>query len=180
MTRVFRDSTNPNDIPLTGLDGVMGYGNGDYEWQPWGWRQFGGLPWVKIDVLGTDPEADMLDYENGDVNDVPSAQRWVSQRAPKVPEYYPVVYCDRDNYHILFPALGPKVRYVVATLDSSLFTGPQVIACQHLGAAQTGGNYDETVVYDDKWLPVKRGLLIRSPLKVRRVIARDRNATVWK
>lgn len=180
MNRIFRDSTTAADIPSTGLEGVMGYANGTYQWKDSDWRQFSGLPWVSIDVLGTDPRADILDYENGDVSTIPPAATWVSEHKTAVLDYPPILYSSRDNYSkVLYPHFGSSVRYIVATLDGSVFTGPDVIGCQWKGEKQTGAHYDETLIYDNQWLPIRRGVLVTPDLQGTLMIARDRAHAHW-
>lgn len=153
-----RDSTNPNDIPVAGTQLAAGYVNGAIsQWPANGWDRFSGASKVTIDVLGTRPDADCLDIEPGDASNA-TAVNWV--RAKKERGEMPVLYSNRSNLTPLFNALlaaGFQVvrdfKIWIATLDGTKsvpdMTG--VVAVQYAGEAQTGGHYDESIVYDDSW-----------------------------
>lgn len=161
MTRIMRDSTNPDDIPVQGTDLVAGYANGLYAWTPAGWQRFPGIPHVRIDVNGSDPEGcGVLDVESGDAT-VQQAVTWVKQRRALRPgAYLPIIYCSRATLTPLFNAMnaaGLQVvrdfRLWIATLDGTKTVADMtgVTAVQYAGAAQTGGHYDQSIVYDDTW-----------------------------
>ena len=160
MTRIMRDSTTAGDIPLHGLDLVAGYRNGTYEWSDADWQRFPGIGHAYIDVNGTHAaDAGVLDVETGDAT-VTTAVTWAKQRLALKPDYPPVIYCNRSTLTPLFNALnaaGLEVvkhfRLWVATLDGTktLADMTGVTAIQYAGQAQTGGHYDESIVYDGTW-----------------------------
>ena len=47
--------------------------------------------------------------------------------------------------------LGEDYWLFVATLDGKVHTGHGVIACQDKGAKLTGGHWDESIVFDDRF-----------------------------
>lgn len=160
MTRIGRDSTTAADIPLNGLAVAMGYANGLYAWKAADWARFhdAGIATASIDVNGSHPTADILDIEAGDAT-VGQAPAWV--RAHNQAGGYPaILYADRSTLTPLFNALlagGLHVqrdfRLWIATLDGTKsvpdMTG--VTAVQYAGSLQTGGHYDESVIYDASW-----------------------------
>ena len=159
MTRIMRDSTSPGDIPTDGTQLVAGYVNGLYAWDQAGWDRFAGIPCVRIDVNGTDPSADVLDVELGDAT-VSDAVAWARQKLRVASEYLPVIYCSRSVVPSLESRMSESGLYAghhyklwVATLDGTRelpdMTG--VTAVQYAGSLQTGGHYDESVIYDASW-----------------------------
>lgn len=160
MTRIMRDSTKAADIPHVGTQLVAGYANGAFAWTQADYDRFPGIPHVYIDVLGTDPRgAGVVDVEPLDVG-ISGAVRWVKARLAIKPDYPPIVYCNRSTLTPLFnatDAAGLRVvrdfRLWIATLDGTKtvpdMTG--VTAVQYAGTVQTGGHYDESIVYDDSW-----------------------------
>jgi hypothetical protein len=175
VTRIMRDSTTAADIDPRGLDLVAGYGNGAYRWPEADWDRFA-CPHVFIDVNGSDPAGcGVLDVETGDAT-VATAVAWVKARLALKPSYPPVIYCNRSTLTALFDAMnaaGLKIvrdfRLWVATLDGTKtvpdMTG--VTAVQYAGQAQTGGHYDESIVYDDAWHAAARAqveyIVVRLP-----------------
>jgi hypothetical protein len=162
MTRVMRDSTTLRDIP-TDCHIVAPYINGYYSStlaQVRARFPHQGIAW--IDVNGSRPDAaDILDVEQGDATPAQAAI-WAKARHQLHPHAYPpIIYCNRATLTPVFNALnavglavGPGFRLWIATLDGTKrvadMTG--VTAVQHAGETQTGGHYDESVVYDDTWL----------------------------
>ncbi len=169
MTRIGRDSTVARDIPLKGLAVAMGYANGAYQWSKADAARFtsAGIHVASIDVLGTEPGADILDVEPFDVWPPDRAVKWIQDRRklPTPPAYPGILYANRSTLTPLFNALnGAGLRIVrdfrlgIATLDGTKtvpdMTG--VTFVQYAGTAQTGGHYDESIIYDDAWkAPVK-------------------------
>jgi hypothetical protein len=158
MTRLMRDSTVPNDIPVTGTQLAAGYINGIYAWPVAGWARFPGVPHVTIDVSGAADHADVLDVETGDATPADS-YGWLKAKIARG-EHMPVVYCNRSTQPAVEQATkelihGRDYWFWIATLDGTAvlpdMTG--VVAVQDKGAALTGGHFDESVVYDDAWLP---------------------------
>lgn len=158
-----RDSIRPQAIPLAGLSYVMGYDNGPIsQWPAAAWSRFEGIRQAHIDTQGDHPESHILDVERGDAT-VGSAVGWVraarSLRSPGA--YPPILYCNRAtlpglkammaNYSL---PLVTAYRLGVATLDGTKtipdMTG--VVYVQYASAGMTGGDYDESIVYDTSWL----------------------------
>ena len=161
MTRIMRDSTTAADIPLHGLGLAAGYGNGIYKWSAADWARFPGIPHVGIDVNGSDAAGcGVLDVEKGDATP-DHAPAWVRARLALKPAYPPIIYCNRSTLTPVFNALNAAGLHVVrdfrlwiATLDGVTKTVPDmtgVTAVQYAGQQQTGGHYDESIVYDDTW-----------------------------
>ncbi len=167
MTRIGRDSTTAADIPLVGLDVAMGYANGSDQWTGLDAQRFtrAGVKVAWIDVLGTDPAADVLDVEPFDATTT-QAVSWVQAKRKINPSAYPpIIYCNRSTLTDLFNhlnAAGLQVvrdfRLWIATLDGTKTVADMtgVTAVQWAGTKLTGGHYDESVIYDDAWkAPVK-------------------------
>jgi hypothetical protein len=162
VTRVMRDSTTAADIPTHGLDIAAGYVNGRFAWSPADFNRFTHAAHARIDVNGSAPAgAGILDVETGDAT-VTTAVAWVKQRHAAHPGAYAVIYCNRATLTPLFDAMDAAGLHVVddfhlwiATLDGTKtvhdMTG--VVAVQYAGEAQTGGHFDESLVYDDDWHP---------------------------
>lgn len=140
----------------------MGYANGRYAWSTGDWSRFPHAAHVTIDVNGTNPSADVLDIENGDAS-VGQAPAWTKQHNKIHPtvERIAVLYCNRSTLTPLFNAMaanglhiGHDFKLGIATLDGTTeiadMTG--VAFVQDKGEAQTGGHYDESIVYDDTWM----------------------------
>ncbi len=158
-----RDSTTPGVIPLTGLAIAAGYVNGKYAWTPADWSRFiqAGVQMVRIDVAANAwTAASILDVETGDAT--PDAvPGWVKNRHAAFGDV-PVIYCSRDALTPVFnacQAAGLSVvrdfRLWIATLDGTPAVADMtgVVAVQAYGSNRTGGNYDESIVYDDTWHP---------------------------
>jgi len=162
MTRLMRDSTNLNDIPIDGTDLVAGYVNGNFKASKEDFARFHGIPHVHVDVLGTDPQdAGVLDFESGNPRAPDACAIWAKQRRAALPGHYPpVIYCTRSHLTQLFNAMNAAgleivkdFRLWMATLDGTKrvddMTG--VTAVQFAGQTMTGGHYNESIVYDDEW-----------------------------
>jgi hypothetical protein len=162
MTRIMRDSTTAADIPIPGCQLVAGYTNGQFAWTPEDWARFGTMPKVRIDVNGSNPgAASVLDVEQGDATP-PEAAAWVKNRRVLFPGTAPTIYCNRTTAVLVEAAmqlaglhLATMYTLWIATLDGTR-TLPDmrgVVAIQYAGTAQTGGHYDQSIVYDDTWHP---------------------------
>ena len=176
MTRVMRDSTTPAAIPVAGTQLVAGYANGLYQWSQADYDRFPAAAHVYIDVTGADPAGcGVLDVETGDAT-VTTAVAWAKARLALGGTYPPVIYCNRSTLTSLFNAMGAAglgvghdFRLWIATLDGTKtvpdMTG--VTAVQWAGASITGGNWDESVVYDDAWHapapPATEYIVVRLP-----------------
>jgi hypothetical protein len=170
-----RDSTNPADIPVQGTDLAAGYVNGPIsQWPANGWDRFPSAGHVTIDVIGDRPDADCLDIETGDATNA-TAVNWVRAKLARHDPYLPVLYSNRANLTPLFNALlaagfhvNQHFKLWIATLDGTKSVADMtgVTAVQYAGEAQTGGHYDESIVYDDAWKqvvapPTYFGLLVK-------------------
>jgi hypothetical protein len=161
MTRVMRDSTDPGDIP-PGADIVALYTDGAYAQPESAFDAFPGAARCHIAVNAWTAPAELGDCEQGDMTPV-QTPGWVSRQwAHGIA--LPAVYCNRGNLDAVDEALHTsgvpvdRVGIVVATLDGSVVEGVtkngyRIVACQDKGEAQTGGHYDESVVFADDWLP---------------------------
>ena len=162
MTRLMRESTNLNDIPIHGTDLVAGYVNGSGAASKEDFARFHGIPHVHIDVFGTAPaEAGVLDFEQFNPRTADGCAIWAKQRRAALPNHYPpVIRCDRSHLTSVFNAMNAAgleivkdFRLWIATLDGTKtvpdMTG--VTAVQFAGESMTGGHFDESIVYDDDW-----------------------------
>jgi hypothetical protein len=161
--RTMRDSTVLRDIPVQGTDIIAAYVNGMYASTLAQVRaRFPHQQVAWIDVNGSRPDAaGILDVEAGDATPAEAAL-WARTRHTLHPGAYPpIIYCNRATLTPVFNtlnaaglAIGPGFRLWIATLDGTKkvadMTG--VTAVQYAGETQTGGHYDESVVYDDTWL----------------------------
>lgn len=159
MTRLGRDSTTSTDIPIQGTEVAIGYANGRYAWTPEDWARFPHVPHLTIDVNGGDPSADALDIETYDAK-VSQAPGWTRQHNAARRDYPAILYCDRATLTPLFNLMnanhlivGRDFRLFIATLDGTRTVADMtgVWGIQYAGEAQTGGHYDETIVYDNAW-----------------------------
>lgn len=162
--RVMGDSTVLADIPLT-VNVAATYANSLYavsEANVQARFPHAKYGWCRIDVTGAlANSADMLDVETGDASPA-TANLWVQSWHTLKRTGLPVIYCNRGNESAVISAcqsggsvLGKDYGLCVATLDGTQATGNGIVACQYQGSAQTGGNWDTSVVYDASvWLPV--------------------------
>lgn len=168
LTRTMGDSTVLADIPAT-VDIAATYLNGKYAVTETALEarfphaKYG---WCRIDVTGANADtADVLDVETGDATPA-TAGLWVQSFRKLRPGRLPVIYCNRSNMAAVTAACAAGGNHPgsagyglwVATLDGTQIghtAGDGIVACQWKGSAQTGGNWDESAVYDDSiWLPV--------------------------
>lgn len=187
MTRVLRDSTKAEDIPIKGTDLVAGYDNGIYAWHTVNWNRFTAHH-VHIDVNGSHTSADVLDVERGDAT-ISQAVQWVAHKSlhtPSRPLYPPIIYIARSSLTGLFNAMNhagfnivKDYRLWIATLDGTKkvddMTG--VTAVQWASAKITGHHYDESIVYDDHWKPATVVAPVPPPV-VRTVFTADQKAAI--
>lgn len=159
MTRIMRDSTTPNAIPLAGTDIAAGYINGNYANMTALAARFPHVPRVSIDVLGTAPQAAVRDWETGDKSG--SLEQWCIDHNKASGKKDAVVYCNRSTLPEVRQLTGSQILAVdywlwIATLDSTIVTPqiyPGTIACQDKGSNQLHANYDESVVFANWWMP---------------------------
>ncbi|HEY4850871.1 MAG TPA: hypothetical protein VII22_08745 [Streptosporangiaceae bacterium] len=170
-----RDSAVAAHVPVGGTQLVAGYVNGSYAWTAADWNRFPGIHHITIDVIGDRPDADVLDVETGDATPEGAVQ-WVRNKLARHEPYAPVLYCNRSTLTPLFDAMQAAGYHVVqhfrlwiATLDGTQKTNDMtgVTAVQYAGEKTTGGNYDQSIVYDDAWkaIPsnVLHGILVQLP-----------------
>src|SRR5262249_11751628 len=156
MTRLMRDSTNLNDIPIHGTDLVAGYVKGKFLASKKEFARFLGIPAGPIDVPATAPgESGGLALGEGNPRAAGECAIWAKQRRAALPGHYPaVIYCDRNHLTPLFNAMNAAgleimkdFRLWIATLDGTKtvddMTG--VTAVQFAGEDRTGGHYDESI-----------------------------------
>ena len=160
--RVMGDSTNLIDIPPT-VQVAAVYFNGRYavtQAQLAARFPHDRYGWCWIDGAGSNADkADVLDVETGDATPA-TANLWVQSWHVLKRPGLPVLYVNRGNMGAVEAAcktggsvLGTHYLLWVATLDGTEYTGPGVAACQWKGQAQTGGHWDESVVYDASLWP---------------------------
>jgi hypothetical protein len=163
MTLLMRDSIEPFSIPLDNLDVVAGYADGNWLWPSPGWARFQ-PPIVSLSiVVSANDQGDILDVEIGDATpaDVPG---WV-RRFNRPGRRKPTIYSNRSTWSRMqgSPALtivealqnaGIQVSSVdwwASTLDGTQFV-PGAVAVQYAGSDRTGGNYDESIIWDTSWI----------------------------
>lgn len=190
-TRLMRDSIRPDDIPVSGTDIVAVYRNGSFAADPADIAsRFPGIPVAWIDVIGNNAGGcGILDIENGDATPQ-TAAHWVAAR--HAVEGKPVLYVNRSNITAVYNVMaangwkpGIHFRVWLATLDGTVsvpdMTG--IVAVQARGSDRTGGNYDESVVYDATWhAPAKppaahSGIVVTDALEVVKVTSTDGGRT---
>jgi hypothetical protein len=120
---------------------------------------------VFVDVTGRMPAAQVRDWETGDKSG--SLQQWVIDHNKASGRKDAVVYCNRATIPEVRVGTGTQVLGVdyflwVATLDGTLvtpgpvhlaappYTYPGVVACQIRGAGLTGGDWDQSLVFESK------------------------------
>lgn len=173
MTRVMGDSTNylaiPTSVQIAAVydDGQLGVVTTAQLEARFPHARYGQ---VWIDVLGSKPQAQVRDWETGDK--AGSLEQWVIDHNKATQKKDAVVYCNRSTLPEVRQLTGSQVLgkdywLWVSTLDGTVvtagpdhlgsapYTYPGVIACQLKGAALTGGDWDQSLVYDASlWLPL--------------------------
>ena len=125
---------------------------------------------VWVDVTGANPAAQVRDWETGDK--AGSLQQWVIDHNAATGRKDAVVYCNRATIPQVRADTGSQVLGAdyflwVATLDGTVvapgaehldaapYTYPGVVAVQLKGAGLTGGDWDQSLVFDPAiWVPV--------------------------
>lgn len=199
MTRIARDSITAGDIPLQGLQVVIGYANGAVSaWKPADWARFGNLTRAVVDVNATDPAADILDVEKGDAT-ITDAVGWVRTKLAKPHDYLPIIYVDRSNLTPLFNAMvgaglhiNVHFKTAIATLDGTTKTVPDMTGVWGVqwkpATSPTGpGHYDEWIIYDDAWRaapppppPTAHGVLVELPGGATRNLSSTDGGATWR
>jgi hypothetical protein len=188
MTRIMRDSTSAADIPAD-TPMVAGYVDGRYAWSAADWQRFPHAVRVGIAVHAWTNQGDVLDVEQGDATPA-QAPGWVGARRA-AGAVRPTIYCNRGNVGAVADALhaaGVDPAHCaiwLATLDGTVVDGVtahgyEIAACQSRGAAQTGGHYDESIVFDDVWPGVATpdtGTI--APEDIDMVLVFDKDGSEW-
>jgi hypothetical protein len=155
--RTFRDSVNPDAIPLDGISGAIGYANGRFRWTAAETERFtaAGLQTAMVDVDGTAFElASILDVERGDAGPA-QAPDWIRKRNAFRGDA--TVYCDLST----LPAVLAATSRVTGSWwlwlahytghphipEVSLPAGVKIMGCQYLSTE----NYDESCITADGW-----------------------------
>lgn len=125
--------------------------------------------WCGIDARGTLPAAQARDWETGDK--AGNLEQWVISHNTVTRRRDAVIYCNRATIPEVRRLTGSQILgrdywLWVATLDGTVvapgadhlagppYTYPGVIACQLRGAQLTGGDWDQSLVYDSAlWTP---------------------------
>jgi hypothetical protein len=152
------DSSTFGDVPKRNIDIVAVYDDGKFGVPLPGQlelmyphEQFGHC-W--IDVNGSHPEADVRDWETGDKGG--SLEQWVIDHNRIHGQKNAVVYCNVSTIPEVRKLTGAQILakdyfLFIATLDGTEYRRTGVIACQNKGQKQTGGHYDSSKVYDDRF-----------------------------
>jgi len=125
--------------------------------------------WCSIDTRGTMPAAAVRDWETGDK--AGSLQQWIISHNAASRRKDAVIYCNRATIPEVRRLTGTQILgrdyfLWIATLDGTVvapgpdhlggppYTYPGVAACQIKGAQLTGGDWDQSLVYDGTlWVP---------------------------
>lgn len=160
-TRIFRDSVNPQLIPLAGTDGVLPYVNGDYAWTDLQIGRFveARKQVVRIDVNGTAPrKASILDVERYDATPA-MAKKWVPQR--NAFRLDATLYCGLANLDELFATVTDPFWLIVADWDNNpAQLNIPLPAHVHMAGKQFSSitnQFDVTSVTADGWHPKNHG-----------------------
>lgn len=148
---ILRDSTEPFDIPLDGLDAVAGYGDGPWAWSSAGWARFPPSVVPLSIVISPADAGDVLDVERFDAS--PADTPGWADRFNRPGRRRPTIYCNRAMIGAVRQAMGARpFDWWAATLDGTLTGTDGAVAVQWKGAALTGGHYDESVILDPSWV----------------------------
>ena len=142
------DSVTPTDIPASARM-VAGYVDGRYAWSAQAWRRWRGARFVRIAVLASTNDGNVLDVERGDATPAQSVG-WVLMRRRAGGD--PSVYCNASTWPAVraaFHAAGvAEPHYWIASWG----TGPTgiagAVAHQYADPPASGGHYDLSVVAD--------------------------------
>ena len=173
MTRIMGDSTLYLNIPAS-VQVAATYANGLYAAaeadvaKRFPRTRYG---WARIDVLGNMPDkADVRDWETGDKGG--SLEQWVKDHNAHAGKKDAKVYCNMSTIPEVRQLTGSQILgkdywLWIATLDGRIvapgpvhldsppYTYPGTAACQVKGASLTGGDWDESLVYDASfWQPL--------------------------
>lgn len=164
MTRFMWDSTTLNDIPANAQMAAT-YINGRFAVPVNQFvSRFPHVPRVFIDINGTDPWAQVRDWENGDKSG--SLEQWVKDC--KLHNEWPTIYCNRATIPEVRRLTGSQILgkdywLWIATLDGTYaitYVGAPtgIVAVQAWGETQTHIHADRSIVFADWWLPSKNYL----------------------
>lgn len=156
MTRIAYDSTDPSNIPPT-AEVVMYYPHA------WGTdlQTHGGALQVRIDNRGDHADdCHVLDVEAGAATPEIAAE-WVASWHKLHPNGLaavnghfakPTIYCSLSPWESVKSAVGDHaVDWWIAEWTGKEHAIPGAVACQYAGSANTGHNYDMSVITDDSW-----------------------------
>jgi hypothetical protein len=151
------DSTTMEDIPLSvQIAGVYIDGQYGVETQAQLEHRFPHARYghVFVDVNGSRPDADARDWETGDKSG--DLEDWVKRHNAHTGKKDAVIYCNRSTIPEVrqltkSQLLGVDYWLWVATLDGEEYRGPGVMGCQKDGEKQTGGHWDRSLIYDDRF-----------------------------
>jgi hypothetical protein len=175
--RVMLDSVNAqaviggirSGVSAWGIRATMGAGYRDGPvsspaWTSAAWQALTAVGQPVVITVASSPTATVADIETGDMTPAQGAA-WA--KLGRAPNDFPVLYVNRSNKAATEQLLAPLVRGIgyglwVATLDgtftdldgSDLRQQPGVVAIQAVAAAHAAGDYDVSLVVDDRWLPV--------------------------
>jgi hypothetical protein len=125
--------------------------------------------WCAIDATGSMPAAQARDWETGDK--AGNLEQWVISHNKASGRRDAVIYCNRATIPEVRRLTGGQILgrdyfLWIATLDGTLvapgadhldagpLTYPGVVACQLKGAQLTGGDWDQSLVFDASlWTP---------------------------
>lgn len=152
--RLAADSTDPAKLP-DWVSIKCFYINGRYKATPEQIKEWPG-PKILINVTGDPADGgDLLDIEPGNAGPAAAPGWYDARKAAGVAR--PGIYSDRIQFDAITRELaGRPAARVLATLDGTLhraWNGVQLDACQNLGSAMTGGDYDLWVVFNHLWHP---------------------------
>lgn len=157
MTRTMGDSSTLGDVPHT-VDIVGAYINGHFgvatKSQLEALYPEARYGHVLFDVTGSRPDAQTRDWENGDKGG--NLERWVLDHNNSSGKKDAVIYCNRSTIPEVrrltaSQILGKDYFLHVATGDGFVYMGTGVVACQDKWSGLTGGHWDSSVVFDDKF-----------------------------
>lgn len=152
----FRDTTQPQLIGTSGIDGVLAYANGKYRWPTPEISRFveAGKRVHLIDVDGNGWQiADILDVERFDAT-VDQVPEWVEKRWAF--HSTAAVYCSRSTVPAVISVLDGRPCYLIvadwtnAPHLPAMELAPRVVIAAVQYASYT--NYDEVAVYSRGWL----------------------------
>lgn len=164
--RIALDSINPAAIPED-WPFVIGYFNGPVSAWPASAiaeRRARGNTVILVDVIGDAWEhASIIDWEKFDVQNPETLAAWVRNRNQYRGDA--TVYCNRSSlpavtralakeyWNLWLADLTPNGEPPMTPPALGLPNTVKLVAVQYVFGPQSGGDYDMSIVYDDKWHP---------------------------